>query len=206
MRRVIVLTCGALALLGALAAPASAGWRVGIGIGFPIYAPYRPYYYPYYPYYYPPPVVVQPAYPPTVVVQPTNPAPPATLPAAPVPATAPPPATSSAPELVQPPVPRAEQADIDRRIQHLSNPDAKVRADVAIELGKMKAERAVDALSTVLSGDASPVVREAAARALGLIGSPRALATLQHAAQADADRDVRNSARFAVDVIQSNGR
>jgi HEAT repeat protein len=49
-------------------------------------------------------------------------------------------------------------------------------------------------------------VREAAARALGLIGSARALPALQHAAQADNDRDVRNSARFAVDVIQTNGR
>jgi len=209
MRRVLVLACGAVTLLGAMAAPAAAGWRVGvgIGIGFPVYAPYRPYYYPYYPYYYPPPVVVQPAYPAPVVVQPTYAAPPA----APAPAPAPAAAPSSGPELVQPPVPRAappddRQADIDRRVQHLSNPDAKVRADVAIDLGKMKAERAVDALTTALAGDASPAVREASARALGLIGSARALPALQRAAQADADREVRNSARFAVDVIQTNGR
>ncbi|HEX5270930.1 MAG TPA: HEAT repeat domain-containing protein, partial [Gemmataceae bacterium] len=66
------------------------------------------------------------------------------------------------------------------------------------------ADRAVDALTTTLAGDGSAEVREAAARALGLIGSPRALAALQRAAQGDADRDVRNSARFAADVIQTN--
>jgi hypothetical protein len=202
----IVLACGALALLGAWAAPASARWAIGIGIGFPVYAPYRPYYYhPYYPYYYPPPVIVQPAYPPPVVVQPSY-----VVPAAPAPAGTSV-VASPAPELVPPPAPRAappddRPTDIDRRIQHLSNPDAKMRADVAIELGKMKAEKAVDALTTTLSGDASPTVREASARALGLIGSARALPALQRAAQADADRDVRNSARFAVDVIQVNGR
>jgi hypothetical protein len=192
-------------VLAAWAAPASAGWGIGIGIGFPVYAPYRPYYYPYY---YPPPVIVQPAYPPPVVVQPTYPAPAVAAAPAPVPA---PVAAAPAPEVVQPPVPRTpppsdRQTDIDRRIQHLSNPDAKVRAQVAIDLGKMRAEKAVDALTTSLSGDDSPAVREASARALGLIGSPRALAALQRAAQADADRDVRNSARFAVDVIQTNGR
>jgi HEAT repeat protein len=111
--------------------------------------------------------------------------------------------------VVPAPVPRAaapdeRQADIGRRIEHLSNPDARVRADVAIELGRMKAERAVDALTVSLSNDASPAVRESAARALGLIGSPRALPALQRAAQADADRDVRNSARFATDVIQTS--
>jgi HEAT repeat protein len=47
-------------------------------------------------------------------------------------------------------------------------------------------------------------VREAAARALGLIGAPTALSALQYAAQADDDRDVRHSASFAADVIRSN--
>ena len=176
MRRVLGLACGALAVLGAWAAPASAGWGIGIGIGFPVCAPYRPVYY--YPYYYPPPVIVQPAYPPPVVVQPAYLAPAPAVTAAPAPA---PVAAAPAPEVVQPPVPRAapasdRQADIDRRIQHLSNPDAKVRAQVALDLGKMKAEKAVDALATTLAGDGSPAVREASARALGLISSPRALA------------------------------
>jgi HEAT repeat protein len=102
------------------------------------------------------------------------------------------------------PIAADRQAEIEKRIQHLSNPDAKVRADVAIELGRMKAEKAVDALTTTLAGDTSATVREASARALGLIGSARALPALQRAAQADADRDVRNSARFAAEVIQAN--
>ncbi len=202
MRRVMLLACGALVLLGTWAGPASARWVVGIGIGFPICAPGPYYSYPYYPYYYaPPPVVVQA---PPVGVQPAY-APPA------VAATPVPPATSATapvPELVQAPALRPvaadRTADVDRRIQHLSNPDAKVRADVAVELGRMKAERAVDALTTTLAGDGSAEVREAAARGLGLIGSARALPALQRAAQADADRDVRNSARFAADVIQTN--
>jgi len=202
VRRVRLLACAALALLAACAAPASAGWRVGIGIGFPICGPgyYSP-YYPYYPYYYPPPVVVQPA---PLVVQPAY-APPAVT-AAPAPAA---PVASAAPEVVAAPVLRPvvaddRQADIARRIEHLSNPNAQARADVAIELGRMKADKAVDALTGTLASDTSPVVREASARALGLIGSPRALPALQRAAQADADRDVRNSARFAADVIQTN--
>jgi hypothetical protein len=203
MRRVTGLACGALVLLGAWAAPASARWvvGVGIGIGVPVYAGPR-YYYPYYSYYpyYPAPVVVQPAYPPPVVVQ-SAPAPASAVPA-------PAPTAPAAPELVPPPtlkpVATDRSADIDRRVQHLSNPDAQARADAAIELGRMKAERAVDALTTMLGGDNSATVREASARALGLIGSARALPALQRAAQADADRDVRNSARFAAEVIQAN--
>jgi HEAT repeat protein len=50
------------------------------------------------------------------------------------------------------------------------------------------------------------VVREAAARALGLIALPGSLEALQHAAQADEDRDVRRSAAFAADVIRANLR
>jgi hypothetical protein len=84
-----------LALLAILALPlasAQAGWRVGIGIGYPPYPYYRPYHYsvvvapgPYYyappgavyvqaapVYYYPPPIYVQPA---PVYVQPAQPAP-----------------------------------------------------------------------------------------------------------------------------------
>ncbi len=215
MRRVLLLACATLALL-AFSGPASARWVIGIGIGLPIYGPgyYRP-YYPYYPYYYPGTVVVQPA---PLVVQPGYPAP-VTTAAPPVTAVAPPVATtapaptapvaSATPELVPAPILRAagpdnRSADIDRRMQHLSNPNAEARADAAIELGRMKADKAVDALTSTLANDTSPVVREASARALGLIGSPRSLAALQRAAQADADRDVRNSARFAADVIQTN--
>ena len=51
---------------------------------------------------------------------------------------------------------------------------------------------------------AAPSVREAAARALGLIGDTATLPALQRAAQADDDHDVRHSAQFAAEVIRSN--
>ena len=61
-----------------------------------------------------------------------------------------------------------------------------------MELGRTKSERALDPLAATLAGDRSPVVRDAAARALGLIASPKALPALTHAAQADTDRDERH--------------
>ena len=72
-----------------------------------------------------------------------------------------------------------------------------------MQLGRGRAAQAVDPLAATLAGDRSPVVREAAARALGLIGSSAALPALQQAASADPDHDVRHSAGFAIDVIQS---
>jgi HEAT repeat protein len=72
-----------------------------------------------------------------------------------------------------------------------------------VQLGKLHDPRAIDPLAATLSGDRSPVVRESAARALGLIGSPGALPALQHAAQTDSDHDVRRSAQFAAEVIQN---
>jgi HEAT repeat protein len=72
-----------------------------------------------------------------------------------------------------------------------------------LQLGRSKDPRAVDPLAATLAGDRSAMVREAAARALGLIGSPAALPALQNAAQVDSDHDVRRSAQFAVEVIQS---
>jgi HEAT repeat protein len=76
--------------------------------------------------------------------------------------------------------------------------------DAVLNLGKMKAAQAVDAVAATMAGDKSPQVRDAAARSLGLMGSPAALTALKYAAQADSDRDVRHSAQFAVEVIQSN--
>jgi HEAT repeat protein len=95
-------------------------------------------------------------------------------------------------------------AEVDRNLQLLADPSEKVRLDAVLQLGKMKAARAVDPVAATLAGDRSPQVRDAAARALGLIGSPRGLTALKYAAQADNDRDVRHSAQFAVEVIQSN--
>jgi hypothetical protein len=188
--------CLVLAGLALLALPwgtAQAGPRIGVGvyIGGPYY--YRPYWGGYY--YYRPVVPVYVA-PPPIVVQ-----------AAPVVETVPGPIISPTPapqtDLPPPRTIETRADEVDRLLQHLSNPDDKVRADVAIRLGRMKARRAAEPLERVLASDRSPEVRDAAARGLGLIGMPASLPALQHAAQSDEDRGVRGSAQFAVEVIRS---
>ena len=94
-------------------------------------------------------------------------------------------------------------AEVERNLQMLADPDERVRAGVVMQLGRFKSERAVDPLAATLAGDRSPTVREAAARALALIGSPKALPALRGAALNDSDRDVRHSAEFAIEVVQS---
>jgi hypothetical protein len=188
---------------------------IGIGIG-PCWGPgwgwYRP--YPYYPYYYAPPaVVVAPA----PVIQPVPVV--AAAPVAPAAvAVTPPPATPIASTAVTPAaIPAPTPTTIFRAaapvsesgtqyLQQLSNPDVNTRQNAVMELGKQRVDQAVDPLSATLAGDSSPVVREAAARALGLIAAPRSLPALIRAAQADNDREVRHSAQFAVEVIRGNLR
>lgn len=205
MKRMIVIVSGVIASL-AMSLPAQAGhrgcgggggWSVGIGIGAPLY--YRPwplydyYYYRPYPVYVapPPPIIVQPA----PVIQQA----PVVQPAPAYQAPAPTPLTSRSQSTVEP-------AGIDHHLQMLTNPDDHVRADSVMQLGRLKAQRAIDPLAATLTGDRSPAVREAAARALGLIGASQALPALQHAAQSDSDHDVRRSAQFAVEVIQSRNQ
>jgi HEAT repeat protein len=113
-------------------------------------------------------------------------------------------AVPAAPQLV--PVVSEVPAKVDNLLSQLSNPNEAVRRDAALDLGRMKAQRAVDPLMNMLSKDSSSVVRDAAARALGLIAAPRSLQALIYAAQADNDREVRHSAQFAVEVIRTNLR
>ena len=190
-------------------AHAHGGVSVGIGLGFPCWGWgcggwYRPYPY-YYPYYYAPPaVVVAPA--PVVQTVPVAVAAPAPAPAPAAPAvvsTAVAPAAAAAPtSIFRAAAPVSESGT--QYLQQLSNPDANIRQNAVIELGKQKVDQAVDPISATLAGDSSPQVREAAARALGLIAAPRSLPALIRAAQADNDREVRHSAQFAVEVIRSN--
>jgi HEAT repeats len=186
-----------------------AGVSIGIGVGFPGY--YRPYcgYGWYRPYGFgvyvaPPPVVVAPApvYQVAPVVQPVYAAPPPPTTAAAPPPTA---VAAAAPEPELTPPPRLA-GNAGAYLRDLSNPDERVRAEASLQLGRMKAQQAVEPLTQVLGQDRSPAVRDAAARALGLLGAPAALTALQHAAQADDDRDVRRSASFAADVIRGNLR
>src|SRR5262249_5742138 len=66
--------------------------------------------------------------------------------------------------------------DIEHYLQTLNSGDEKQRIEAMMQLGRLRAEQSADVMSGILSNDRSPAVREAAARALGLLGSPRALA------------------------------
>jgi hypothetical protein len=188
-----------------LAAPclsAQAGFRLGIGIGIPI-GPAPCYYgYPYYapyPVYAAPVVVQQPVY----QVAPTAPAAVSAAPAQPAPAPVSPQAaalSSPVPSTIQL-AGREDGGEI--ALQQLQSADERTRTAAALQLGRLRAFRSVDTLGRTLRSDPSPAVRDAAARALGLIGSSSALPALDEAAQADDNRDVRRSASFASEVIRA---
>jgi hypothetical protein len=201
-----------------------AGVFVGIGVPGPYYRPYWGYGGFYRPYGFgvvvAPPVVVGAA--PVVVQQPTvvqqpvvvQPAytpstpPPAAAPA-PLPMPTPSPATVDAystPAVLPAAATRTGNGEIDVALQQLRRGDEQTRADAAVRLGRLHADQAVGAIVKALNSDSSPIVREAAARGLGLIGSPSALSALQYAAQADDDREVRHSASFAAETIRGNLR
>jgi hypothetical protein len=195
---------GVAMVLAAFAPTAEARGIIGIGINFGVPV-YRPYYGPgFYPYYAPYPVYVAPApvyyAPPPVIIQ-SAPTVNQAVQGAPVGS------NSSGYEHPYGYIddrPEKQREAESKYIQQLSAQDDRTRGDAAIELGRMKAQQAIDALCAMLSKDHSPVVRETAARALGLIGSPRSLSALQNAAQADGDRDVRRSAQFSAEVIRAN--
>ena len=198
MTKMNMIFASAAAGLLLASAQLQAGWGVGVRIGGPAYYPYRPwtpYYYPYYPYravyVEPPPIIVES---PPIVVQS---APAVQVGHAVTPSPLPPPAILRSSQI------QNAAPEIDRSIQQLRDPDERVRSDGVLQLGRLKAISAVDSVAATLAGDRSPMVREAAARALGLMGSPKALPALLRAASADPDHDVRHSAQFAVDIIQS---
>jgi hypothetical protein len=195
-------------LFGAAGSELQAGWAVGVRVGVPAYyGPWGPYYYPYYPYravyVAPPPVVVESA-PVAVPAAPAPLAPSTVIPSASGVQTV----SQGSPTTLPPTVaysqaPEVPHTDIHRYLHQLRDPDERVRADTVLQLGRLKALSTVDPLAATLAGDRSPMVREAAARALGLLGSPKALPALQHAALADPDRDVRHSAQFAIEIVQA---
>lgn len=210
MGKIQLLAATTLVGLAATAVEAGPPVRIGIGIGFGAPYYYRPWGYPYYygypypypnpyPYVVPAPVVVQS--PPIVVQQPAG----TVVGQTPSQSYSPAPAPFTAPEptpLI--PTPPTAQVSLNYHMERLSNPDEAIRRESVMELGRTKNERAVDPLAATLAGDRSATVRDAAARALGLIGSQRSLTALINAAQADPDRDVRHSAQFAVEIIRSN--
>jgi hypothetical protein len=201
------LVVGSAALVAlAVAAPgtrAGVGVSVGVRVGGPrCYRPVYPvgiYYRPAPVYVAPPPVVVAPVpvyRPVTVVEQVYSP---------PAPVTTEPPLQPVAAQ----PVARAAAEDtneIDRNLRLLVSADDRTRADAALQLGRLRSRLAVQPLIRLLTTDRSPAVRDAAARALGLIGDSAALDAVQTAAGADQDRDVRRSAEFAAEVLRANYR
>lgn len=204
MRLPKIFSCTVAGWLG-LAGMAEAGvnWSIGIGVGVPYYRPYcRPYYYGYgpYPYYYgPAPYLVAPA--------PIYAGPPPIVVASPEP---PPPPPRAVPALPAPqPIPNLEPAGsvsqagpFEQYLQRLSDKDERMRLDAVIQLGRLKSERAIDPLAASLSGDRSPAVREAAAKALALIGSRKALPALTYSAKVDTDATVRSTSQFAAEILQ----
>ena len=207
-----ILALFALTTIASLTQTADAHPNVGIriGIGFPgfYYGP-GPYYYGYrpYPYYYypPPPAVIYESAPPVVIRQSPPPAVSEPLPVPVVPNSPPPPPPAPLPTPIvttRNEVPSSASAVMAK----LNDGSDTVRRDAAVELGRLKATYAVDVLMTMLAKDSSPVARDGAARALGLIAERRSLNALIFAAQADDDREVRRSAQFAVEAIRSNLR
>jgi HEAT repeats len=208
----IQLLLAVLCLGAPMATTPANAWGLGISIGIPLYAPpYYPYYYRPYPYYYAPapvvvapgPYVYQPAPAPAIVQSAPAPS------YAPVPSAnvqAPPPTVAAAPSTVVQANNSQTASRVEQLLQQLSSTQEHVRRDATLDLGRMRASRAAEPLTRILAGDASPVVREAAARALGLIASPQTLNALILAAQVDTDRDVRHSAQFAVEIIRANLR
>jgi len=199
-----------LTLLTAGTLPARAGWGVGVSIGGPFccrpcFGPcIRPCfgfsYYSACPVYVAPP---PPVYVPAVAVVEHAPVVPVT-PVAPTTTVAPAAAISPTPV---PTVARASgSSDIDCYAQQLQHPDPKERAEAAVQLGRLHASGYVTALTATLNNDRSPLVREAAARGLGLMGSTDCLDALQRVASSDEDRDVRHSASYAADVIRASLR
>jgi HEAT repeats len=216
--RKILLTFALFMFLGLtpLTQQAQAWGGVRIGIGLPLYVGPSPYYYGYpYRYYYPPayvvpaPQVVYQTAPPTVVALPA-PGLSEAIPAAPAPQANAAPVTPSAAPLpfVTNVIPASNPASpqVDALVRQLTETSETARRDAALQLGRLKANSAVDALVNVLAKDSSPIARDGAARALGLIASPTSLKALIYAAQADDDREVRHSAQFAVEVIRSSLR
>lgn len=193
----------ALALvLAASTVQARGRWGLGFYVGGPCYRPcYRPAVIirPAPIVFAPAPVVLQPA--PIVAVAAA--APESDYVPSPVPVAPPAPLAPPGPAVTVRGIrPVSDNGDLEA----MNDPSPQARADSIIRLGRNKDQRAIRPLIRTLQEDGSPQVREAAARALGLIGSIEGLSALQQAAQADQERDVRKTASFAAEVIRASLR
>lgn len=83
----------------------------------------------------------------------------------------------------------------------LADPDARVRAEAATVIGGLRHRAAVSTLETLVTTDASPLVRKNAAWALGRLGSSSSRAALTTASN-DASNFVRLAAKAALASIR----
>ncbi|MFN2598618.1 MAG: peptidylprolyl isomerase [Pyrinomonadaceae bacterium] len=100
---------------------------------------------------------------------------------------------------------RARPADAARTVaQFLNYPDARVRADAANTLSRLRAKdpATLPPLRTMLASDADPVARANAARALGIAEDKQAFDALLDRASNDRDSRVRVSALRAVALLK----
>ncbi len=84
----------------------------------------------------------------------------------------------------------------------LSSPDARVRADAANVLARLRAKESVERLRVLVATDTDPVVRANAARALGVAGDAAAFDSLVARATTDTDLRVRVSAIRALGSLK----
>ncbi|HEX8290565.1 MAG TPA: HEAT repeat domain-containing protein, partial [Pyrinomonadaceae bacterium] len=84
----------------------------------------------------------------------------------------------------------------------LASTDARVRADAANTLARLRAKESLERLRVMLASDADPVARANAARALGAAEDAGAFQVLAQRAGADADARVRVSAVRALAQIK----
>jgi HEAT repeat protein len=93
--------------------------------------------------------------------------------------------------------------ELESYLRQARSDQPNLRADAAIQLGRLRSRDAVKPLIHLLKEDSTPQVREAAARGLALIGAVEALDAVRHAALTDSDRDVRYAASFAAEILQA---
>jgi hypothetical protein len=92
--------------------------------------------------------------------------------------------------------------DVDYRslLDDLTNGSDEKQYNAAIEFGKQKETRAVEALTFIIKDD-DPFVREAVALSLGEIGDPAAVPALSDAATGDSSSTVRENAVYSLGQI-----
>ncbi|RJQ46130.1 MAG: HEAT repeat domain-containing protein [Gaiellales bacterium] len=93
-----------------------------------------------------------------------------------------------------------EDTEYRALLDDLTNGSNEKQYEAAVELGRQKERRAVDAMTHVIEDD-DPYVREAVAWALGEIGDPAAVESLSRAAAGDESETVRENAVYSLGQI-----